>query len=72
MTRKPTGKPNRPQLMLLRLNQPTLLAIGCASVVKPCIASGRAIAAAMSTTGAPVTGLSSDVIPAYFTPKPGK
>ena len=59
--------------MLLRLNQPTLLASGCASVGQLSMAFGSAIALAMfGTTGAPVTGLSSDVMPKYFTPMPGK
>ena len=36
------------------------------------MAFGSAMALAMSTIGAPVTGLSSEVMPKYFTPKPGK
>ncbi len=30
------------------------------------------MAFAMSTSGAPVTGFNSEVMPTYFTPKPGK
>ena len=36
------------------------------------MAFGSAMALAMSTTGLPVTGLSSEVMPKYFTPMPGK
>ncbi len=72
MTAKPSGVPNNPQAMLLRLNQPTLLASGWASVGKLSMALGNAMAFAISTSGAPVTGLSSDVMPKYFTPAPGK
>ena len=58
--------------MLLRLNQPTLLASGCASVGNISMAFGIAIALAISVTGTPVAGFSREVMPAYFTPKPGK
>ena len=36
------------------------------------MALGNAMALAISTIGAPVTGLNSEVMPKYFTPAPGK
>ena len=36
------------------------------------MALGNAMALAISTIGAPVIGFSSDVMPKYFTPAPGK
>src|SRR5215217_7794351 len=61
--------PRSPQLMLLRLNQPTLLASGWASVGKLSIAFGTAITARRSAiTGAPVIGFNSEVMPAHLTP----
>ena len=36
------------------------------------MAFGNAIALAMSTIGAPVTGFNNEVIPKYATPAPGK
>ena len=68
ITRKPIGAPSSPQLMLPRLNQPTLPARGCEAATQLSIAFGADMALAMSTTGAPVTGLSSDDMPKYFTP----
>src|SRR6266536_1928212 len=72
ITRKPSGIPNSPQLMLLRSNQPTLLASGWASVGQLSMAFGRAMALARSTSGAPVAGFNSELMPKYFTPAPGK
>src|SRR5262245_31164007 len=65
ITRKPSGIPSNPQLMLLRSNQPTLFAIGLfASAGHWFIHCGSAISLAMSTSGLPVSGFSSEDMPA--------
>ena len=72
--RKPTGRPKAADEMLFRLNQPTRDASGWDASTGPsgragwpeaCIASGL-------TSGAQVIGLSSEVMPKYWTPMCGQ